>query len=433
MQGAGTLVLDPTGGSNTYSGGTTIDDGTLDLTTAGAAGSGAITFQNQTVDATLELTATNAPTNAIDNFGTGDVIQIDNFLETSAPTYSGGFLTLHGTDQTGNTPETVTLNVPGQALSDFQVNVGATDTVIDYVACYCRGTLIEIERGQQEVETLQIGDKVRTASGALRPIKWIGRRSYGGRFVMGRKDILPVCIKAGALADNLPARDLWVSPNHAMYLSRVLIEAKDLINGASIVQAERVETLEYFHIELETHDVIIAEGALSESFIDDDSRGLFHNAHDYETLYAKEHAASARFCAPRLDEGYEVEAVRARLALRAGLLRSADAPQTGALRGYIDRIRSSSIAGWAQNIDAPEAPVCLDIFADGKRIGQVLANSYREDLKAAGLGSGRHAFTFTPPAGLVVVPGAVEVCRSLDGAALLPSTHAKRAPTSTAA
>ena len=61
------------------------------------------------------------------------------------------------------------------------------------------GTLIETDRGEKKVETLEIGDKVMTASGAKRPIKWIGRRSYGGRFVLGRKDILPVCIKAGAL------------------------------------------------------------------------------------------------------------------------------------------------------------------------------------------------------------------------------------------
>ena len=131
-----------------------------------------------------------------------------------------------------------------------------------------------------------------TIAGVTRPIKWIGRRSYGGRFVMGRKDILPVCIKAGALDDRVPKRDLWISPNHAMYFKNgnrdgVLIEAKDLVNGVSIVQAERVEKVEYFHIELDTHDVIIAEGALSESFIDDDSRGIFHNAHEYRKFYVR--------------------------------------------------------------------------------------------------------------------------------------------------
>jgi hypothetical protein len=136
---------------------------------------------------------------------------------------------------------------------------------------------------------------------ALLPIKWIGRRSHNGRFVMGRKDILPVCIKAGALGENLPERDLWISPNHAMYLSGVLIEAKDLVNGVSIVQAERVESLAYFHIELDAHDVIIAEGALSETFIDDDSRGMFHNAHEFRSPYPDTSAGTMQYCAPRLE------------------------------------------------------------------------------------------------------------------------------------
>ena len=158
-----------------------------------------------------------------------------------------------------------------------------------------------------------------TKSGEERPIKWIGRRSYSGRFIMGRKDVLPICIKAGALDDRVPQRDLWLSPHHALYLDGVLIEAKDLVNGVSIVQADRVEKVEYFHIELETHDVIIAEGALAESFIDDDSRGMFSNAHEYRQLYGDEATGLAQFCAPRREDGYRVEAVRRRIALRAGV------------------------------------------------------------------------------------------------------------------
>src|SRR5271154_5642903 len=124
-----------------------------------------------------------------------------------------------------------------------------------------------------------------TMSGVARPIKWIGRRSYGGRFIVGRKDILPVCIKAGALDVNVPARDLWISPHHAMFIDGALIEARDLVNGVSIVQVEQVEQVDYFHVELETHDVIVAEGALSETFVDDDSRGMFHNVHEFDALY----------------------------------------------------------------------------------------------------------------------------------------------------
>jgi hypothetical protein len=267
---------------------------------------------------------------------------------------------------------------------------------------------------------------VATASGALRPIKWIGRRSYGGRFIMGRRDILPICFKAGSLDNNVPKRDLWISPHHAMYLDGVLIEAKDLVNGVSIVQAEHVDKVEYVHIELESHDVIIAEGALSETFIDDNSRGMFHNAHEYAALYPHEAAAAAHYCAPRHEDGYEVETVRRRIALRAGLAPNDETARAGDLRGFLDRVTPQVIEGWAQNIDHPEAAVCLDIFADGRLIGQVLANRYRQDLERAGIGSGRHAFRFKPPAGLVFAHDAVEVRRSLDGAVLAAAAYGKR-------
>ena len=196
---------------------------------------------------------------------------------------------------------------------------GISPSDIEFTACYRRGTRIVTDNGEVAVEDLSIGDYVMTKSGTARPITWIGRRSYGGRFVVGRKDILPICIKAGALDDNVPKRDLWISPNHAMYLDGALIEAKDLVNGVSIVQAERVEKLEYFHVELESHNVIIAEGALSETYIDDDNRGMFHNAQEYRELYPVAAAPPAQYCAPRLDRGYELEAVRQRFAARAGL------------------------------------------------------------------------------------------------------------------
>jgi len=238
-------------------------------------------------------------------------------------------------------------------------------------------------------------------------------------------DILPVCIKAGALDVHLPARDLWISPHHAMFIDGVLIEAKDLVNGVSIVQAEKVEQVDYFHIELETHDVIIAEGALSETFVDDDSRGMFHNVHEFDELYPDAVREPARYYAQRLEGGYEVEAVRRRIALRAGL---AACETIGKLRGYLDLVSAHCVAGWAQNEDHPEAPVCLDILAGGQLLGQVLANVYREDLARAGLGSGCHSFTFALPPGLAAVHDAIEVRRSLDGAPLEFGSEAAEKP-----
>ncbi|RXH10118.1 Hint domain-containing protein [Bradyrhizobium guangzhouense] len=226
---------------------------------------------------------------------------------------------------------------------------GADVTFSDLsVACYCLGTLIETDRGEAAVEDLAIGDRVITPSGP-RPIKWIGRRSYGGRFIMGRPDMLPICFRAGALGEGLPRRPLWISPHHAMYLDGALIEAKDLVNGVSIVQAESVDKVEYFHIELETHDLIIAEGSLSETFIDDGSRGMFHNAREYGELYPKEDPGPLRYCAPRLEHGYEVATVRRWIDSLAGL-RPAGQASIGPLRGHLDLVDAHRIEGWAQNV-----------------------------------------------------------------------------------
>ena len=194
-----------------------------------------------------------------------------------------------------STPQTNTGTIShADQFDPNTANNTASDTI---VPCYCTGTLILTDRGEVPVETLAIGDKVMTADGAARLIRWIGRRSYSGRFARGNH-VLPICIKAGALDENLPRRDLWISPNHAMFLRGALIEAQDLVNGVSIVRAAGMERVDYFHIELETHDIIVAEGALSESFVDDDSRGMFQNAHEFHALYPNEHARPDPYCDP---------------------------------------------------------------------------------------------------------------------------------------
>jgi hypothetical protein len=102
-----------------------------------------------------------------------------------------------------------------------------------------------------------------------------------------------------------------------MYVDGLLVPANALVNGSSIVQLTAAARVDYVHIELASHDVIFAEGAPSESFVDDDSRGLFHNAHEFAALYPGATGCPAVYCAPRCDHGYEVEVIRCRIAALA--------------------------------------------------------------------------------------------------------------------
>ena len=180
-------------------------------------------------------------------------------------------------------------------------------------ACYCPGTRIATPGGDAAVEDLAAGDLVLTADGRALPVVWIGRRSYHGRFVAGRRDILPVTITAGALADGVPSRALTVSPEHAMLIDGLLVPARSLVNGTTIVQATRVDTVHYLHVELERHEAILANGAASESFVDDNSRNAFHNAHEWR---GPAQCGPAEYCAPRIESGYELETIRRRIARR---------------------------------------------------------------------------------------------------------------------
>ncbi len=392
---------------------------------------GAITFQNAPViDPTLQIDGSVLPTNVIDGFGAGDVIDLADIANQAGSSADFDYVNhvLHITE--GST--TYQLNFdPSQNFAGEYFHLASdgngTAITVDHVACYCLGTLISTDRGDVAVEDLVIGDHVVTAAGASRPIKWIGQRSYGGRFLIGRRDLLPVCFKAGSLGDALPRRDLLVSPKHAMFIDGVLIPAEHLINGVSVVQLEQVDSVSYFHVELESHDVLLAEGAPSESFVDDESRGMFHNAHEFAKLYPDAEQVRASYYAPRIENGYELEAARRRIAARAGLAVSPSA-SLGSLRGHVDYIGGTTVRGWALNAARPEAPLCLDLLVDGVIVAQILANQYRDDLAKAGIGSGHHGFVVELPAALLPEELALlEVRRSLDGAVLRQSLCAVEA------
>jgi len=249
--------------------------------------------------------------------------------------------------QLGNTFSPIG-SAPALSSSQPWAEIGATP-------CFLRGTLIITEAGEVPVEELAIGDNVVTLSGETKPIRWIGRRAYDGRFVAGNRMVLPIRIAANALGDRLPARDLWVSPKHALYIDDVLVPAENLVNGATIVQADEVERIEYFHIELAAHEIIFAEGAPTESFVDCDNRGMFQNSDEFARLYPGDTRPAWQFCAPRLDErSAELPAIRAALLERAealGHILDLDPDLQLIVDGHA--IRPSSVIGSRYRFDIP--------------------------------------------------------------------------------
>jgi hypothetical protein len=190
-------------------------------------------------------------------------------------------------------------------------DAGAPVTTDLALLCFCAGTRIATPRGEVPVERLAVGDTVLTLTGNTTPIVWIGTGSV--RVVPGRRSAAtPVVVRKGALADNVPCRDLRVTKGHSLYLDGVLIPVEFLVNHRSILWDDRAREVPIYHIELATHDVLLADGAPAESYRDDGNRWLFRNANPVWD------AAPQPPCAAILAGGAEVDAIWRRLLDRAG-------------------------------------------------------------------------------------------------------------------
>jgi ELWxxDGT repeat protein len=151
--------------------------------------------------------------------------------------------------------------------------------------CFAPGTRIRTPAGEAVVETLRRGDLVVVTDGRSIPITWIGRQTVSTWFGDPLR-VLPIRIRAGALAANVPSRDLLVTPDHAVLVDDVLIQAGALVNGTSIVRERNVpERLTYYHIELDDHSLLLAENTPAETFVDNVDRLPFDNWAEHEALY----------------------------------------------------------------------------------------------------------------------------------------------------
>jgi hypothetical protein len=146
--------------------------------------------------------------------------------------------------------------------------------------CYAGGTRILTTAGEKAVESLKHGDTVMTVLGDQlvgRPVKWLGQRRIDLTSHSRPETVAPIRIIRDAFADGMPHRDLIVSPDHAIFVDGKLICARQLVNGTTIRQELDWTAVDYYHVELESHAILLADGLPAESYIDTGNRGFFDN------------------------------------------------------------------------------------------------------------------------------------------------------------
>ena len=348
-----------------------VPDTTADPGSGGKATTGLIGLTGTTnANGTVSLYATNATV--------GDLNQTylygitDQLSATALPT-NESFSTLATA-----APDT---NIRGVAFAPQAATV-----------CFRSGTSIRVARGEgtedMAVERLVVGDRVVTASGEHRPIRWLGHRTIDCRHHPRPGEAYPVRILAHAFGQNRPTRDVWVSPGHSIcvdLLGEVLIPASSLVNGTTIRQVE-VDAVTYWHVELDSHDILFADNLACESYLEMGNRSFFAEA-GVIALEASPDSSTrthADFCRPFHGDGQLVDVVRSQLrakALSLGWSLDASDPFAGlhlivdgarvepVTRGLVARFHVPARAGDAWLVSATARPSEIADSGDTRGLG----------------------------------------------------------------
>ncbi len=234
---------------------------------------------------TLDSVAGTSFDNIITGFSYSDTIALTSvsFVAGSTPVLGANTLTIDLLG--GGTFTFEDFATAGGASPHFIV----TDHAVQETVCFARGTRILTEAGEVAVEALRPGDRVITLRGDLpepQPIVWIGRRRIDVSRHPGPDAVRPVRIRRDAFAPGQPHRDLLVSPEHCVAVDGMLIPARRLVNGTTIVRETSAGEVEYFHVELARHALLLAEGLPAESYLDTGNRGFFANTPGPVSLFA---------------------------------------------------------------------------------------------------------------------------------------------------
>ena len=296
-------------------------------------------------------------------------LNIDLFTPGISGFKSGSEIELSGQTITGTAWNqstgllTVTTTTGSDTLA-FQGNYTNSDFTFSgsdiLFACFAGGTLIDGPNGPVPVETLAEGDRVCVASGTARPVKWIGFRTLDLTRYPDTRMAHPVRIVAGAFGEGLPRHDLVVSPDHALLVDEMLIPARMLVNDMTIRRETQCRSVTYFHVELDTHDILLAEGLPAESYLDTGNRGMFENhdgAIEMRPDFADVEASQRRAlgcCRPFVVDGDRVKTAWERLARRA-----------------------ESLGHWSQDATGTTDEPDLVLLAGGRRLRPVCADGDR--------------------------------------------------------
>jgi collagen type I/II/III/V/XI/XXIV/XXVII alpha len=289
-------------------------DGTLQFDSAVASAPLIVFANDQAVEDTeaLRLLDPLASSASLYDFGLGgsDVLELAGQTVTGVGTY--GYTLTVSLAQGGP----LSFGLPsggtsGLSFSGDKVFAGAEPP------CFRVGTLIATPLGNRAIEDLREGDLVSLARGGVEHVAWIGHRYVDCRRHPDPKRVWPVRVLADAFGPHRPQRDLWLSPQHAIYFADVLIPIKELINGTSIAQVP-LGALTYYHVELPQHDVLLAEGLPAEAYLDSGDRANFANGSDFVRLFpdfsktTSDAAAvwEAHGCAPLVVSGPVLAAIR---------------------------------------------------------------------------------------------------------------------------
>ena len=281
----------------------------------------------------------------------------------------------------GDIPGTLAIKLTGSydPASIVHTRTGSlAGTDVWLTVCFAAGTRILTNKGEIAVEDLVAGDVALTTSEGAMPVRWIGRRRIDLAAHPRPELAAPVRICRGAWGENQPHRDLVLSPDHCVFIDGKLIPAKLLVNGMTIVHERHVRSIEYFHVELDRHAVLLAEGVPCESYLDTGNRSFFSNAGLALTLHPEFHVNAGLCC-------WERDAC-APLAVSEAAVRPAW--QTLADRAH----RMGFVAPEIVTTDEPD----LSLVANGRRFRPVSAQADR--------------FVFVLPEGVTSVRVASRAC-----------------------